>query len=438
MHRRLSRIALCSLALSTAAAGMVVAPGAHAASSDSFYTYSGSKPLSSIDPGTVLATRTMPYHVVGIPLPIQAVQLLYRSTDAQGRPAANVTTILRTLSSSPSKAVSYQSFYDSMDPADSPSRAIAGDVTLGGVVPNAEAIFLAPLLAGGYSVIVPDTEGQSADFAAGPEYGMNTLDSIRAATHSPATGLNTGTNVGMLGYSGGAIATNWAAQLAPSYAPQVNKHLVGAADGGLLVDPAHNLKYVDGSLAWAGIAPMAIAGVARAYGIDFTPYLSSYGQQIMAKMQNASIVNVYGQYPGLTWKQLAKPKYANPSSIPALVTAINKLNMGSAATPTIPMFIGQGAAGWEEGTSGAQRGIGAGDGVMIAGDVRSLARQFCATGNRAVKYTQYNLTSHVPTAAIWAPMALGWLGDRFAGKAAPSSCGHIPAGNPLAPMVPNS
>ncbi|WP_206685525.1 lipase family protein, partial [Escherichia coli] len=53
-------------------------------------------------------------------------------------------------------------------------------------------------------------------FAAGPEYGMTTLDSIRAALNTPSTGLNPSSKVAMIGYSGGAIATNWAAQLAPS------------------------------------------------------------------------------------------------------------------------------------------------------------------------------------------------------------------------------
>ena len=38
----------------------------------------------------------------------------------------------------------------------------------------------------------------------------------------------------MLGYSGGAIATEWAAELAPSYAPEVNERLIGAAIGGVL------------------------------------------------------------------------------------------------------------------------------------------------------------------------------------------------------------
>ena len=294
---------------------------------------------------------------------------------------------------------------------------------------------IAPLLLEGYTVIVPDTEGQTADFSASPEYGINTLNSIRAATSSPLTGLNTSTPIGMFGYSGGAIATDWAAQLAPGYAPDVNRQLVGAAEGGVLVDPAHNLTYVDGSQLWAGIIPMAILGIARGFQVKITPYLSAYGRQLYGALQKASIINVLGQYPGLTFAQLVKPQYANPASIPVLVKVENELNAGSRAAPTIPMFIGQGANGTLEGTPGNKPGIGPGDGVMVAGDVRTLARHFCASGT-AVDYTQYDALSHVTTFPVWAPAALAWLNSRFAGGQAPNDCAQIPPGNSLAPVKP--
>jgi hypothetical protein len=435
-----SKVAVTTV-MALALAGLlgVPAPLARAAAAPgwgSFYAYTGSTPLAQVPPGTVLKTRTLYYHVVGIQLPVQVVQLLYRSAGALGQPTTNVTSVLEppVRLGSP-RAVSYQSFYDSLNPADEPSVQIAGGVSLGGFVADAESVVIAPLLLQGYTVIVPDTEGQTADFAAGPEYGMNTLNSIRAATSSPLTGLDTSTRIGMFGYSGGAIATDWAAQLAPAYAPDVNRQLVGAAEGGVLVDPAHNLRYVSGSLVWAGITPMAIIGIARGLHISITPYLSSYGLQLYNKLQNAAITNVLGQYPGLTYAQLVKPQYANPASIPVLVKAENKLNTGSLGSPTIPMFIGQGANGILEGTPGNKPGIGPGDGVMIAGDVRTLARDFCASGT-AVDYTQYDVLSHVTTFPVWTLAALTWLDSRFAGGQPPNDCSQIAPGNSLAPVQP--
>jgi hypothetical protein len=402
---------------------------------DPFYKYTDSKPLPDILPGTVLKTRSFPYQIFGIvPTLLNATQLLYRSTSQTGTPTVNVTSVIQPpIQPDKTKVISYQSAYDSLNQNHEPSYAISGGHTLGGVVNNVEAVVFVPFIADGYTIIVPDTEGQEADFAAGPEYGRNTLDSIRAAFNSPAVDLPSDAQVAMLGYSGGAIATEWAAELAPTYAPDVNKRMIGAAIGGVLVHPAHNLHYVDGSVTWAGVMPMAIAGIARAFHINFTQYLSDNGKKIFKDMENASIINVLGQYPGLTWKDLASPAYPTPEDIPLYVTMVNKLIMGTSGTPTIPLFIGQGANGVPEGTPGDKPGIGAGDGVMIAGDVRTLALDYCANGT-TVHYEQYDDLTHVSSLLPWLPNSIDWIMERFAGLPAPDNCSSIAPGNPLDPI----
>jgi Secretory lipase len=426
-----------ALALVLAAWMAFVAPAARAIltpSEDPFYRYEGSTPLANIAPGSVLKTRTLPYHVAGIPLPVTAVQLLYRSTGSVGQPTVNVTSVLLPpLRVGTPTVVSYQSFYDSLSNEDEPSYAISGGVSLGGLIPDVESALIAPALLAGDTVVVDDTEGENADFAAGPEYGMNTLDALRAALASPATGLTGTKEIGLIGYSGGAIATEWAAELAPSYAPELDSKIVGTAFGGTLVDPAHNLHYVEGSTIWAGVIPMALIGIGRAYQINFTPYLSEYGLALYNKLQHASITEVLGQYSGLTWSQLAKPQYPTPESIPIYVQVANQLIMGSRGTPTEPLFIGQGAGGELEGTPGDKPGIGPGDGVMIAGDVRSLAREYCSRGV-TLQYEQYEDLSHVPSALAWLPEAYSWLTERFLGMSAPQNCAQIAPGNPLEPI----
>jgi hypothetical protein len=417
----------------------LLAPSAGAAvpptpEQDPFYSYRGSAPLASVAPGTVLDTRIRSYHVAGLPLPVRAVQLLYRSTGQTGEPTVNVTSVLEPpLGLGTPKVVAYQSFYDSLNPADEPSYSISGGLTLGGAIPDVESLLFAPELSAGNAVVVADTEGEGADFAAGPEYGINTLDSLRAALASPATGLGQVEKIGLIGYSGGAIATEWAAELAPSYAPDVNRRIVGAAFGGVLADPAHNLHYVDGSGVWAGVIPMAVIGISRAFQIDLTPYLSDYGLQVYEKLQKASIGEVLGHYPGLTWAQMAKPEYQTPESIPLYVGVANQLIMGTGGTPTAPLLIAQGANGELEGTSGDKPGIGPGDGVMIAGDVRTLAREYCARG-LTVQYRQYDAFAHIETAVPWLATALPWLSARFAGQPAPQNCLDIAPGNPLTPI----
>jgi Secretory lipase len=421
------------------AALALAAPGAHAAltpEQDPFYKYQGSTPLANLGPGTVLKTRTLSYHLAGLPLPVKAVQLLYRSTGETGQPTVNVTSILKPpLALDAPNVVAYQSFYDSLNPDDEPSYAISGGLTLGGAIPDVESALFAPELIAGNAIVIADTEGESADFAAGPEYGINTLDSLRAALSSPAAGLTAAAKIGLIGYSGGAIATEWAAELAPTYAPQINARIAGATFGGVLADPAHNLHYVNGSTGWAGVIPMAIIGISRAFHIDLTPYLSEYGLTLYNKLQKASIAEVLGQYPGLTWAQLAKPQYQTPESIPLYVEVVNKLIMGTGGTPTVPLLIAQGAGGELEGTSGTQAGIGPGDGVMIAGDVRTLAREYCQRGV-SVQYDQYDDLAHIETAVPWIASAVPWLSERFAGLSAPQDCSGIAPGNPLTPVAP--
>jgi hypothetical protein len=140
---------------------------------------------------------------------------------------------------------------------------------------------------------------------------MNTLDSIRATFNSSTVGLPSDARVALLGYSGGAIASEWAAELAPTYATDANARLIGAAIGGVLVHPAHNLRYVEGTFFWAGVMPMALIGIARAFGVDFTPYLSPRGLRLFHDMQSTSIANILGQprYWRLKWADVISPAH---------------------------------------------------------------------------------------------------------------------------------
>jgi hypothetical protein len=99
----------------------------------------------------------------------------------------------------------------------------------------------------------------------------------------------------------------------------------------------------------------------------------------------------------------------------------------------VPLFIGQGANGVLEGTPGDKPGIGPGDGVMIAGDVRTLAREYCARGV-PVEYAQYDSLGHVGSALPWLAGAAAWLAGRFAGSRPPQDCARIAQGNPLTPI----
>jgi hypothetical protein len=406
------------------------------AATESFYQYTGSTSLCAIAPGTVLNTRTILWHVASLPLPVTVVQLLYRTTNALGEADTGVTSVLLPPGgvTASSRLIGYGSYYDSLNPDDEPSVTFAGaGYSSGTELTTVETTDILPLLLAGDTVSVADTEGQTADFAAGPEYGYTTLDGLRAALNSTATNLDSNARVALVGYSGGAIATSWAAQEAPSYAPDIESRLVGASMGGLLVDPDHNLHYIEGSATWAGVMPMAIVGIARAYAVSFSQYLSANGNAVVAAMQNDNINQAETKYPGITWSDLAAPEYPQPEDVPPLVRIANRLILGSAGMPVVPELIAQGTGGQQDGTNPSPT-YGAGDGVMLAGDVRSYAREVCASGD-PVDYQEFSGLSHEQTEVPWLTATLPWLAARFAGAPAPQDCSAIPPGNSLAPVT---
>ena len=171
----------------------------------------------------------------------------------------------------------------------------------------------------------------------------------------------------------------------------------------------------------ASVAALAAAGISTATATASSAAASDsfYGYSGSAPLSSYA--------PGTVLK--TRTLQYHVVGIPTPVTAIQILYR----TPTVPGYIAQGNGGVLEGTFSDPQGIGTGDGVMVGGDVRALARQYCATGDGSIKYDQFDLLSHTGTAAPWAPLALAWLNDRFAGRTAPSDCGSIAAGNSLAP-----
>jgi hypothetical protein len=413
-------LALLALAVVFAAQ----APSARAAappvlpSSDPFYTYSGPTPLAQLAPGAVLKTRTIQLTVSGSSSLFAAAQVLYRTTGEHGQPTVTVTTIIHPLVALlGTKIVAYQTAYDSLGTKCDPSYTLAGGNPTEGTAQD-EATIIEGYLLAGYTVDVSDYEGTHLEWAAGQESGYGTLDGIRATENE--LGAPSSTPVAMVGYSGGAIATEWASELAPAYAPALN--LVGVAEGGIPVDFAHNLNYINGSPSWSGVIPAVLVALSRAFDFNLDTYLSPYGRTVTHQVADQCIGDFFGSYPGLTVQQLLSPQYQNPLAIPEFAKIMNHLIMGTASThPAEPLLM---AVGNEDGT---------GDGVMIAADVEALAHQYCQEGI-PVTFTQFGGLSHTAASLPFEATALAFLETRFLGVPAVNDCPLIGAGNSLAPL----
>ena len=179
-----------------------------------------------------------------------------RSNDAKDRPAAVAATVV--LPRTPKKQLLvYQPAIDSLGAKCNPSYTLqAGN--------EKEASLVQLALSRGLTVVVPDHQGPRNGFAAGPMAAHAVLDSIRGTLASPEAGLDGATTkVAMMGYSGGAIATGWAAQLQPEYAPEIK--LVGVASGGTPADLEAAESTMDGTLDGGGLFVDAALGVVREY-----------------------------------------------------------------------------------------------------------------------------------------------------------------------------
>jgi len=401
-----------------AAAGRARAAAPALPSSDPFYTYTGTTPLDQIAPGTVLTARTIQMAVSGNATPFTAEQVLYRTTGEQGQPTVTVTTIIKPLVAPlGTKIVAYQTAYDGLGPECDPSYTLAGGNTSYSTAQE-EATIIEGYLAAGFTVDVSDYEGTNLEWAAGQESGYGTLDGIRATENE--LGAPSSTPVAMVGYSGGSIATEWASELAPSYAPGLD--ILGVAEGGIPVDFAHNLNYVNGSPSWSGVIPAVLVALSRAFGFNLSTYLSPYGKTVTGQVADECINNFLGAYPGLTIQQLLGPQYQNVLGIPLFAKLINELVMGTAPThPAEPLLM---AVGNQDGT---------GDGIMVAGDVEALAHQYCQEGV-PVTFIEYGGLDHTEASIPFEASALAFLETRFAGLASVNDCALIGAGNSLAPL----
>jgi hypothetical protein len=390
-------------------------------SQDPFYSYSGTEPLQDIAPGTVLASRSIDLAAGTTSTPVSAEQLLYRTTGELGQPTVTVTTVIAPLgTASPPRLVAYLSFYDALGDQCDPSYTLQGGDpgSANQEQTEAEEAIIGAYVAAGFVLTIPDFEGEDLEWTAGQEAGYGTLDALRAT--ESYLGMAADSPVGLTGYSGGSIAADWASELAPTYAPALD--LVGVAEGGIPVDYAHNLAYINGSSGWSGILPATLVALSRAFGVNLEPYLSAYGKKLTAQVQSACIGSFEGAYPGLTVQQLVKKKYRNVFTVPALVTINNDLIMGSTpGNPTGPLFMGVGDAD------------GTGDGIMIVADVEALAHEYCGQGV-GVQLAVYQGADHEEAAVEFEPAAVTFLEARFAGVPFESGCASIPAGDSIAPL----
>ncbi|AYF75796.1 lipase [Nocardia yunnanensis] len=355
---------------------------------DPFYTPAPG--FESTAPGSLLGMR--PVH--GLFPAARALELLVRSTDSHDRAVPVVTTLLLPDAPwhgpGPRPLVSYNIPISSVGHGCAPSKELQRGV-------SADVVAIQLLLAKNYAVVVPDHQGPRQAYAAGLMGGHAVLDSIRAAINTPD--LGPATPVVLTGYSGGAIATSWAAQLAPAYAPEIR--LAGAMIGGNPVDYELLLPRMDGNFA-SGVLLAAALGLGREYP-ELLTLLNDNGWRLAKLFRDICISQetVLGVIAPVRVEQLTD--VPDPMKLP-LVQRILRENRPGAVAPTAPIFLFHGV-----------------DEIWIPyAGARQLFDNWCSHGAR-IRLQPFR-GEHFLVGALSIPLTTNWIEQLLTGRLVPPGC----------------
>ncbi|MBF6210461.1 lipase [Nocardia puris] len=356
--------------------------------------------LADKRPGEVLAVRPMP------PLPIfpdTTVRVVrFRSTNSEGKPIAATTTVLTPGAHRENgPLLSFQHIINGLGADCSVSRVLyTGDPNL--VVREAPAWNV--LLQRGWTVALPDHLGPNFAYGAAKLGGQITLDGIRAVKQLPELRVQS-SPVAMTGYSGGGMATAWAAALAPTYAPDLE--IAGAAMGGV---PMNLVKMLEGlglgSHPVFGLAMAAGFGLEREYPERFplSEQLNDRGLAARAAMANSCTNDIIATGAGRGAMDFAKTTSMIDDPRARAVVEENSLELYD-GVPKTPVFE------WHSPI----------DGLVPVDAIVNTNRRWCEAGVR-VQSEEIPVPDHLTAAVLGIPAALGWLEARFRGEPAPSNC----------------
>ncbi|WP_330252093.1 lipase family protein [Nocardia sp. NBC_00565] len=364
--------------------------------------YAASVDLADHRAGAILRTRSIVLY--GLPLPVSAWQVQYRTNDANGLPIAGMTTVLVPnwpwFGPGQRPLLSYQIAEDSLGTRCAPSYALRGGWDLGGANTFIDTPFIAEALRRGWAVVTSDYEGPQSRFLDGVNAGRAVLDGIRAARALAPDGVGPASPVGGWGYSGGAFATLWAAQMQSEYAPDVQ--LAGVTAGGIPADWPAMVHGVDGGTQ-AGLAMLALTAIAKNEpNSGVLELLNERGRSNFAEDVNACGPDFVIKYINAHVDDFAT--VPDVLSHPDFRAAIDRQELGGGA-PVAPMYL------YHSTTD---------DVIPVAGFTDLLGR-YCAQG-ADITSVHSTLPGHNLTAIGEAAGAMGYLADRFAGVPVAPGC----------------
>lgn len=364
-----------------------------APSGDAFYT--PPNPLPSGAHGDIIWCRPTASGVSGV----NAWQVLYLSTTTGGGATAVSGTVFVPQSSSAGirPVAAYAAGTQGWGDQCAPSKEIASGTF-------DEQFAVNGMLTAGWAVAVTDYPGLGTPgdetYNVGIPEGYAILDSLIAAKQIPGSGLSASAPTAIEGYSQGGGGADWAAQLQPSYAPNLN--LKGVAAGGTPANLQAVAANINGTTFFAFLAGTAIGFNAAYPSLNLLSDLTPAGQAAIAKLDTMCQTEALLTYAGQRIENYTVGG-VNPINEPRWQTVLDANNLGS-MKPGVPLLQYHGLS----------------DEVIPYSIESALHDRYCAMGVRT------SLTGfpgeHVSTQVLAQPTVISWIGARFLSLPPPSNC----------------
>ncbi|WP_327113370.1 lipase family protein [Nocardia sp. NBC_01730] len=395
-------------------------------------------PPASLPQGAGTVVRTEPARLaLSIPgptgaIPATSTRMMYVSSDTHDAPTAAVGTYLEPAQpwTGPGErpliayAVGTKGQGDQCAPSKLLSQFVQYQPPLDLMV-EYDVLALYTLLARGMAVVVTDYQGLGTpaihDYLNRKSQAHAVLDSARAALRLPGTSLSPNAPVILYGYSQGGMASAGAAELQPSYAPDLNVR--GAYVGGPVVDDEYFIGFNDGRASIAPAFAWILNGIAADYPATrpvLDAELNDTGKAILREAQDKCAVPIgLAQQHQFTsqWTTSGQSLIDVINQSPALRTAFDQQRVGT-LTPSAPVLVA--AAVNDEGAPFTP--------------IRDMAAGWCGGGATV----QLDSNAQIPTVisglapthvlAFFPALAASqqWLTDRLADQPAPTNCTNLP------------
>ena len=355
--------------------------------------YGPPSPVPQSRPGEVLRAEPLDaYLAPAVRLRARGWRILYRSTSATGEPRAVSGTVLlpRGKSRSARALLGYAIGTHGIGDSAAPSRLLPRGLEW-------EAGLIAMALARGWAVAITDYEGLGTPgdhtFMVGRALGPNVLDAMRAARSLAPDELSPQGPAAIIGYSEGGTAAAWAAQLQPTYAPEMP--LVGVVAGAAAANVEVAGPSLDGSFFSFFIAYGAI-GYAAAYpDLELDAYLTPMARERIGALRESSILQAMVWGP----RRMRSSELTDPDvlELPNWHRRLRENRLGLMA-PVAPVLLHH-----------ARR-----DQIVSFAQSAALRDDWRRLGADVQLHVTRGAVDHISGAVAGTPVALNWLSQKLA------------------------